>query len=79
VPDELRTEIVTAFVVLARGATGEQALVRELQQLVRAALGGHQYPRAIHFIAELPTTVTGKIVRRELRQRGIELAANQPG
>jgi acetyl-CoA synthetase len=68
VPDALRTEAVTAFVVLREGVEGTALLARALQDHVRSRLGGHQYPRAVHFVAELPMTITGKIVRRELRR-----------
>ncbi|MEZ5736797.1 MAG: hypothetical protein R3E09_13570 [Novosphingobium sp.] len=35
-------------------------------------MSGHQYPRVVHFIDELPVTITGKIVRRELRRIALE-------
>jgi acetyl-CoA synthetase len=46
--------------------------MRELQDHVRTRLAAHEYPREIEFVAELPLTATGKIVRRELRRREIE-------
>lgn len=67
VPDRLRTEIVTAFVVLKPGEDASDTLAADLQQHVRSQLGGHQYPRTVHFIPELPQTITGKVMRRELR------------
>ena len=67
VPDEQRTEIVMAYVVLNDGVTGDDALVRDLQAHVRTRLAAHEYPRAIRFVTSLPTTATGKIIRRELR------------
>ncbi len=68
IPDAMRTEIVTAFVVLHAGFGASTELARELQEHVRTRLGGHQYPRAVHFIDALPMTVTGKVMRRELRR-----------
>jgi len=73
VPDALRTEAIKAFVVLKPGRGGDEALRRELQDHVRTRLAAHEYPREIEFVAELPMTATGKIVRRELRRREIEL------
>ncbi len=73
-PDPMRTEIVTAFVVLRPGFEPTRDLERALQEHVRSRLGGHQYPRVVRFIAELPMTVTGKVMRRELRS----LAAHIP-
>lgn len=66
-PDALRTEIVTAFVVLRAGVIGDDALVAELQAWVRERLGAYQYPRRVVFVDALPMTITGKILRRELR------------
>jgi acetyl-CoA synthetase len=66
-PDPERTEIVMAFVVLEDGHAGTPALVREIQDHVKSRLAAHEYPREIAFVAELPMTTTGKIVRRTLR------------
>jgi len=68
VPDQLRTEVVKAFVVLREGISGDETLVRELQDHVRSQLSAHEYPRIIEFRNQLPFTTTGKIVRRELRE-----------
>ncbi len=67
VPDPLRTEAVKAFVVLRDGIEATDELVRELQNHVKSRLSAHEYPRLIEFVALLPMTATGKIVRRELR------------
>lgn len=68
VPDATRTEIVAAFVVLRDDFAATDALAAELQQHVRSRLGGHQYPRLVRFLDTLPMTVTGKIVRQDLRR-----------
>jgi acetyl-CoA synthetase/medium-chain acyl-CoA synthetase len=68
-PNELRGEIVKAFVVLADGHKPSPALVHELQQHVRSVTAPYKYPRAIEFVKELPKTVSGKIKRGELRRR----------
>ena len=52
-------------------AAGE-ALAREIQAHVKNRLAAHEYPREVEFIAELPMTTTGKIMRRELRQAEAE-------
>ena len=69
IPDELRGQIVKAFVVLADGFAPSQTLVEDIQDTVRTRLAAYEYPRAIEFIDELPMTTTGKIRRIELRQR----------
>jgi acetyl-CoA synthetase len=68
VPDDLRGEVVKAFVVTAGGAPGSPELVAELQAHVRTRLAPYEVPRAIEFVDELPLTVTGKIRRAELRR-----------
>ena len=67
VPDELRGQIVKAFVVSARD--GDEAFVREIQDLVRRRLSQHEYPRAVTFVAELPKTPASKVNRKALRER----------
>lgn len=67
-PDEVRGEIVKAFIVLKPGLTAGHALKEEIQQFVRTRLAAHEYPRAIEFLPELPMTATGKIIRKNLRQ-----------
>lgn len=68
VPDDLRGEIVKAFIVLAPGYDPSNALKTEIQQDVRMRLSAHEYPREICFIDSLPLTTTGKVMRRELRK-----------
>jgi len=69
VPDPLRTEIVTAFIVLTPGRVGDAALTAEIQHFVRTRLAAHEYPRRIEYLDALPLTATGKVMRRELRAR----------
>ncbi|MEQ9640812.1 MAG: AMP-binding protein [Alphaproteobacteria bacterium] len=69
VPDPVRTESIKAFVVPADGHAGSDELVEELRAHVRARLARHEVPRAIEFIAEIPVTASGKVIRRELRER----------
>jgi acetyl-CoA synthetase len=68
-PDIERGEIVKAFVVLRQGHAPSQELTRELQDHVKSVTAPYKYPRAIEYVAELPMTITGKIRRRELRDR----------
>jgi acyl-coenzyme A synthetase/AMP-(fatty) acid ligase len=69
VPDAERGEVVKAFVVLAPGHTGDDALVAVLQAHVRALTAPYKYPRLVAFVDELPKTVSGKIRRGLLRRR----------
>ena len=68
-PDEMRTEIVKAFVQLKPGLQASEALAEELKRFVRGRLSAHEYPREVAFVDELPLTTTGKIIRRALRER----------
>ena len=71
VPDEERGQLVKAFVVLKPGAAGaddEAALVKAMQDFVKATIAPYKYPRAIEFRASLPRTETGKLQRFRLRE-----------
>jgi acetyl-CoA synthetase len=70
VPDPVRTEIVKAWLVLRSGYEPSDALAQEIQGFVRERLAAHEYPRQVAFTDALPMTTTGKIIRKELRQRG---------
>jgi 2-aminobenzoate-CoA ligase len=67
--DEERGQIVTAYVVLKAGVTGDAACVKRLQDHVKAAIAPYKYPRAVNFIDALPKTQTGKVQRFRLRQQ----------
>ena len=68
-PDAARTEIVKAYVVLREGVAVSEDLKQALQNFVKTRLAAHEYPREIAFVSALPMTTTGKIIRRELRER----------
>jgi acetyl-CoA synthetase len=74
-PDELRGNVVKAFIVLAEGAEPSDELAGEIQQHVRQHLSAYAYPRRIEFVEDLPKTLTGKIRRVLLRQRELDRAA----
>jgi acyl-coenzyme A synthetase/AMP-(fatty) acid ligase len=68
-PDQIRGDIVKAFVILAPGHQPSEQLVQDLQEHVKRVTAPYKYPREIEFTAELPKTISGKIRRVELRQR----------
>ena len=68
-PDEIRGEVVKAFVVLKPGHTGSDELVRDLQEHTKTITAAYKYPRKIEFVTGLPKTVSGKIRRLELRNK----------
>ncbi len=63
-PDALRTEIVKAYVVRKPGS---DVSAGALQEWVKERLASYSYPREIKFLDALPMTVTGKVIRRELK------------
>jgi acetyl-CoA synthetase len=68
-PDADRGEVLEAFVVLSEGWQASDALQKELQTFVKTHYAAHAYPRAIHFVAELPKTPSGKTQRYVLREQ----------
>ncbi|MCK9249899.1 MAG: AMP-binding protein [Solirubrobacteraceae bacterium] len=66
-PDPDRTEIVVGVCVLTPGATPSADLAREIQDHVKRTTAPYKYPREVHFVDELPKTVSGKIRRTEVR------------
>jgi acetyl-CoA synthetase len=50
-------------------------MIDEIQQHVKKRLAAHEYPREFEFIDEFPMTVTGKIRRRDLRERELQKRA----
>ena len=67
-PDALRTELVKAYVVLKGNAS---TTARDLQNHVKGRLATYSYPREIEFVSQLPMTVTGKVIRKELKARAM--------
>jgi long-chain acyl-CoA synthetase len=67
VPDPYRGETVKAYVSLRPGQT---ATPEELIAFCREQMAAYKYPRQVEFLDELPKTVSGKLLRRELRDRG---------
>ncbi len=68
-PDELRGNVVKAFIVLADGYEPSDELADDIKRFVRERLSAYAYPRRIEFVADLPKTLTGKIRRNVLRER----------
>ncbi|MRU14349.1 AMP-dependent synthetase [Roseovarius sp. A21] len=74
-PDPLRTEVVKAYVVLKDGFEAGEDLAGALRDYVKARLAQYSYPREIEFLEALPMTVTGKVIRKELKARAAAEAA----
>jgi len=66
IPDEYRGETVKAFVSLKGGA---QATPEEIIAFAKERMAAYKYPRRVEILDEIPKTVSGKVLRRELRTR----------
>lgn len=76
-PDAMRTEIVKAYIVLKPERRASHALAGEIQDWVKTRLSAHEYPREVEFVGSLPLTTTGKVIRRELRDRAFREARSR--
>ncbi|MEO0329885.1 MAG: AMP-binding protein [Pseudomonadota bacterium] len=76
-PDLERTQIVKAYILLRDGIEPSDKLSAELQRHVKTRLAAYEYPREIAFVDNLPMTVTGKIIRKELKTRAAAEAAQK--
>jgi acetyl-CoA synthetase len=72
-PDEVRGEIIKAFVVVKPGVAQGDELKEQLKQHVKKHLAGHAYPREIAFVDKVPKTRSGKIMRRVLKAQEMGL------
>jgi len=73
IPDPLAGEVVKAFVMPKPGRVGDAALRDELLAHARRRLGAAIAPKDVQFVAALPRTRSGKILRRLLRARELGL------
>ena len=69
VPDPIRGQNTKAFVVLKEGSTPSEALKWEIVDHCRQELAVYKLPREVEFVEAVPRTVTGKLLRRVLRER----------
>jgi acetyl-CoA synthetase len=73
VPDEIRGEVIKAFVILKKGAKESETLEKELKKTVRKILGPIAIIKDIEFVDKLPKTRSGKIMRRVLKAKELGL------
>ena len=71
-PDPMRTEIVKAYIVLRDGVAPTDDLADQIMGHVAQHLSTYARPREVAFVPSLPMTVTGKVIRKELRARARE-------
>jgi len=68
-PKGIRGIVVKAVVVLAKGFNPSEKLTKELQEHVKTTTAPYKYPRVVEYVTELPKTISGKIIRRQLRKK----------
>ena len=72
-PDPVAGEVVKAFVTLKPGYGASRDLEKELLAHARVRLGAAVAPKEISFVESVPTTRSGKIMRRLLKARELGL------
>ncbi len=72
-PDQVKGEVIVAFVSLRGGIEGDDELKKELVKHVRKALGPLASPEAIYFVKDVPKTRSGKIMRRVIKAKAMGL------
>lgn len=79
-PDPLRGHIIKAFVTLREGYSESKELTEEIRLFVREKLAAHAAPREVEIMKELPKTkISGKILRRFLKERELEKMKGSKG
>lgn len=76
-PDAIRGEVIAAAIVLRPGFQCGTEIADALIAHGRAALERHEYPRRIEFMEEMPLTVTGKVMRKEIKRILMERSSVQ--
>jgi long-chain acyl-CoA synthetase len=65
-PDELKGEVVYAWIVLRKGESANES---ELRAFCREKLAPYKVPARIEFRTDLPKTMVGKVLRRALKEQ----------
>jgi acetyl-CoA synthetase len=70
-PDEVKGEVIVAFVILREGVKESEDLKKELAKHVRSVLGPVAYPEIVYFVKDVPKTRSGKIMRRVIKPKAL--------
>ncbi|MCI0378760.1 MAG: hypothetical protein L0215_14220 [Gemmataceae bacterium] len=68
-PDAVRGQVVKAFLVLRPEFGPSEELKGQIQEFAKSNMAGYKYPRQVEFVEALPKTPSGKVKRKELRER----------
>ena len=66
-PDPVRGQVVKATIVLAKGYQPSDELVKDIQNFVKKTTAPYKYPRIVEFRDSLPKTISGKIMRKDIK------------
>lgn len=72
VPDALRGQSIKAIVQLAQNTEPTRALEKEIRDFCNSRLAEYKWVRSVEFVSEMPKTISGKIRKRELRERSAQ-------
>lgn len=78
VPDPYRGETVKAFVTLKAGMEGK-VTPEEIIAFCKERMAAYKYPRQVELVQEIPKTLTGKFLRRTLREKELSESSAQTG
>lgn len=70
VPDPLRGQAIKAFVVAGEGYSPSKELEKQIRDFCNGRLAEYKWIRTIEFVAEMPKTISGKIRKTDLREKG---------
>jgi len=70
IPDKVKGEIIGACIKLKHGYEPSEKLVNELTKFAEERLEKYKVPKEWKFLEEMPTTASGKVLRRELKEMG---------
>jgi len=68
-PDPIRGQVVKATIILNKGYTPSDELTKDIQNHVKHATAPYKYPRIVEYVNELPKTISGKIMRKDIRKK----------
>ena len=69
VPDPIRGQAIKASIVLANGIEASDKLRADIMRSLKKNIASYKWPKVLDFTPELPKTFSGKIQRKEIRNR----------
>lgn len=71
-PDKIKGEVPVVFATVADGYTGDEALRKKVEESLMKSIGKIAMPRDVFFVEAMPKTVSGKIMRRLLKELNVK-------